>query len=131
MAQTDYPGGVQQLIATIDDQLHCSRGISRENEMPDGLFDQIVFGKPGAGGSVQVGDTICGKLFEQLPFKEIIKKMMIPKPIPLVVQIDDKQVGVCQRLNKLFCIYFRFFIVSMVSCLMQMAAQGCTEAIQD
>jgi len=108
MAQTDYHGGVQQLIATIDDQLHCSRGISRENEMPDGLFDQIVFGKPGAGGSMQVGDTICGKLFVQLPFKEIMKKMMIPKPIPLVVQIDDKQVRVCQRLDKLFCTYFRF-----------------------
>ena len=99
--------------------------------MSDGLFNLIVFGKPVACSPVQFGDLIRRALFAQHSFEETSKKMMIPKPIPFVVQGHDKQIGVYQPLDELFDADFRFPAAFVASCLVHFAAQGRTEAFQD
>ena len=68
--------------------------------MRQGLFDIAVFGKPGTGPLMELNDLLRVEPLLELAFQQRLKQVVIAKPFALIVQGDDKQIGVFQQLHK-------------------------------
>jgi hypothetical protein len=85
----------------IDDNLGGSPGISGCQCVTDGPVDQAVCGKPVAGMLVQPGNGLRTFLFPKQVPKKLLEKVVVPEPMPLVIQWDYKEIGLDEPLNDL------------------------------